>query len=240
MVDGLKIAVCDDEKIFCDKIIQEMYNFFGKLDLTCAAFYDGEKLITAYESGIHFDAVFLDIEMPIKDGMETAKALRNKGFEAPIIFLTSHTEMAMDGYEVSAFRFLSKPIQEDKLQKTLKDLKRELREKKRLMIRYEGEEVVIFVDDILYVEAMNNQVSLVTVGGEYTVRKKISDMEHELKEISDCFVRIHRGYIVNLVHVKKHHGNEIFIMGDHVLPLSRSLVNDFKKQLFQYVRNSAR
>lgn len=233
MVSGLHIAVCDE-------MIQNMYEFFGKLDLLCTAFSDGEKLMTAYEGGTHFDAVFLDIEMPIKDGMETAMELRNKGFEAPIIFLTSHTEMAMDGYEVSAFRFLSKPIKEDKLQKTLWDLKRELREKKRLMIRYEGEEVVIFTDDILYVEAMNNQVSVVTVGGEYTIRKKISDIENELKEISDCFVRIHRGYIVNLFHVKKHHGNEIFITGDKILPLSRSLVNDFKKQLFQYVRNSAR
>ena len=240
MVGGLKIAVCDDEKIFCNEMIKALYEFFGKLDLDCAAFLDGEKLITAYESGTHFDAVFLDIEMPIKDGMETAMELRNKGFEAPIIFLTSHTEMAMDGYEVSAFRFLSKPVKEEKLQKTLRDLKRELREKKRLIIRYEGEEVVIFIDDILYVEAMNNQVSVVTIGGEYTIRKKISDIENELKEISDCFVRIHRGYIVNLFHVKKHHGNEIFITGDHVLPLSRGLVNDFKKQFFQYVRNSAR
>jgi DNA-binding LytR/AlgR family response regulator len=90
------------------------------------------------------------------------------------------------------------------------------------------------------VEARNNQISIVTASQEYIIRKKISDIENELKNLSDCFVRIHRGYIVNLSYVKKHHGNEVFITKDTALPLSRGYVNHFKEQLFEYVRNSAR
>jgi DNA-binding LytR/AlgR family response regulator len=237
---GLNFAVCDDEKIFREELIGMIYDFFGKLEVSCTAFADGEQLMKAYEQGQQFDAIFLDIEMPGRNGMEIAEVLRNIGFVSPIIFLTSHTELAMDGYEVDAFRFLSKPVLEDKLHKTLYHLKEELGGKKRLIIRYEGEELVLLLDDILYVEARNNQISIVTPSEEYTIRKKISDMESELKNLSDCFVRIHRGYIVNLSHVKKHRGNEVFLTGDRVLPLSKGYINHFKEQLFEYVRNSAR
>lgn len=236
----MRIAVCDDEKIFRDEIIEALYRFFGKLDVECVAYEDGCELVKAKEAGGSFDAVFLDIEMTQLDGMAAATALRKNGFEAPIIFLTSHTEMAMEGYEVAAFRFLAKPINQEKMERTLCDLKEALQEKKRLIIRYDGEEMILPVNAICYVEALNNSVSIVTCEKEYTIRKKISDMEKELLEVSDCFVRIHRGYIVNLLHVKKYHGNEVFMTGDARLPLSRGLAKEFKTQLFQYVRNSAR
>lgn len=236
----MKIAVCDDEKIFRDEIIEVLYHFFGKLDLDCVAFEDGYNLVDAYKKGAFFDAIFLDIEMTQLDGMSTADELRKNGYEAPIVFLTSHTEMAMEGYEVAAFRFLAKPINREKMERTLYDLKEELQEKKRLLIRYEGEEVILPMDEICYVEAMNNSVSVVTLNKKYMIRKKISDMEKELLSVSDCFVRIHRGYIVNLLHVKKCHGNEVYMTGDVILPLSRGMIKEFKSQLFQYVRNSAR
>lgn len=236
----MRIAVCDDEKIFRDEIIDALYQFFGKLELDCDGYEDGSNLITAHESGALFDAVFLDIEMPEMDGMETALKLRKDGFTAPIVFLTSHTEMAMDGYEVAAFRFLAKPIKQDKLRKAFSDLKEELQEKNRLLIRYEGEDIILNPDDILYIEAMNNSVSIVLEEEQYMIRRKLSDIEEELNLLSDNFIKIHRGYIVNLSHVKKHRGNEVYMTTDVMLPLSRGMVNTFKERLFQYVRNSAR
>ena len=90
------------------------------------------------------------------DGMSTAVKLRELDIDIPVIFLTSHTEMAMDGYEVSAFRFLGKPVDEDKLNKTLSDLKEKLVGGKHIVIRYDGEDIVVPVDDIVYIEVINN------------------------------------------------------------------------------------
>lgn len=236
----MKIAVCDDEKIFRDEIMEAIYGYFAKLDVECVSFDDGSELVKAYENGMELQAIFLDIEMNGLDGMSAAGILRNAGLDIPIIFLTSHTELAMDGYEVAAFRFLSKPIDQIKLEKTLFDLKEALIVKERLLIRYEGEDVVLFLDDIRYVEAMNNSVAIVLIDREYTIRKKFSEMEKELMELSDNFMRIHRSYIVNLFHVKKHRGNEVYLTGDVTLPLSRGLANEFKEKLFSYVRNTAR
>lgn len=236
----MNIAVCDDEKIFREEIIGALYDYFGKLEINCKEYENGASLLAAFEQGEDIQALFLDIEMPEIDGMATANMLRARGFEAPIIFLTSHTEMAMEGYEVAAFRFLGKPANPEKLEKTLRDLKEELCEKKKLIIRSEGEDVILVLDDICYVEAQNNSVLIKTTAKDYVIRRKIADLEKEMGELSDDFFRVHRGYIVNFAHVKKHVGTDIVLDSGETIPLSRSLVNEFKQRLFAYVRGSVR
>ena len=234
------IAVCDDEKIIREKLTDALYGFFGRLDLTCKEYADGEELLSDIKKGVRPEALFLDIEMPVLDGMSTAVKLRELDIDIPVIFLTSHTEMAMDGYEVAAFRFLGKPVDEDKLYKTLSDLKEKLIGGKHIVIRYEGEDVVVPVDDIVYIEAQNNSIRIVLSKREYTIRGKLADIKKQLSLITDSFYRIHRGYVVNLRHVKKHHSNEVIVSKDTALPLSRSSMADFKIKLLEYVRNSAR
>lgn len=236
----MRIAVCDDESIFREEIIASIKEYYGKLEVTCISCEDGSTLLKEYEKGEGIDAVFLDIEMPVLDGMKTAKQLRKKGYEGPVIFLTSHTEMAMDGYEVTAFRFLAKPVQKEKLIKTLQDLKSLLYEQKKLVIRYEGEDIILAIDNICYIEAMNNYVSIVLEDKEYMVRMKITDIENMLKKHTDTFIKVHRSYIVNLSQVIRHKGREIYVTGGQVLPLSRSMAKLFKEQLIKYIKNSAR
>lgn len=237
-------AVCDDEKVFRKALTDRLYEHFGRLELDCTEFSDGSELIAAFERGEMFDAVFLDIEMKEKDGLETAAFMRRNKIDVPVIFLTSHTEFAMDGYEVAAFRFLKKPLQEEKLCKTLEDLKEELLCKRSILIRSEGDDVVLLVDEILYIEAQNNSVRIVLTGKEdrnreYFTRKKLSDLEKELTELSDAFTRIHRGYLVNLKYVKKNLGTEILLSDQIRLPVSKSYVKEFRERLIEYIRNRA-
>lgn len=236
----MRIAVCDDESIFREEIIASIENYYGKLDVTCISCEDGNILLEEYEKGTEIEAVILDIEMPVLDGMEAARRLRKKGYEGPVIFLTSHTEMAMDGYEVTAFRFLAKPVQEEKLIQALQDLKSLLFGQKKIAIRYEGEDIILAIDNICYIEAMNNSVLIVLEDKEYTVRMKITDIENMLKKHTDTFIKVHRSYIVNLSQVIRHKGKEIYVTGGQVLPLSRSMAKSFKEQLIKYVKNSAR
>ena len=119
----MRIAVCDDEKVFLQMICNKIDSFYKSLDVCCIAFGDGSEIIKAYECGQRFDAVFLDIEMKKLDGMKTAERIRSFSSEVPIIFLTSHTEFAMEGYEVGAMRFLQKPVKNDKLEQALTDIK---------------------------------------------------------------------------------------------------------------------
>lgn len=232
-------AICDDEKIYRDTIIAALYDYFGKLELDCKEYESGDTLVKAYEQGEKIQALFLDIEMPGIDGLKTAEILRNKGLTSPILFLTSHTEMAMEGYEVSAFRFLSKTADVEKQRKAFADLEELLLGTNKLVVKCAGEDVIIDTADICYVEAQNNTVLIKTLDREYQVRRKITDIEKELISLSKTFVRVHRGYIVNLSYVKKHVGNDIILENGDIISLSRNMVNEFKKKLFEYVKNSA-
>lgn len=236
----MKVAICDDEMIFRKEAAAMIVSYFGVLETSCEEYPDGSLLLSAVERGKRWDVIFLDIEMSDLNGMKTAEKIRECGIDTPIIFLTSHTEFAMEGYEVSAFRFLEKPIQPEKMKKTLADLEKYLSSGKRIFIRYEGEDVVLPVKNIIYAEAQNNSVEIVLTGQIYRIRKKLSVFEKELSEVSGDFFRVHRGYLINLKHVKKSLGKEVILTGDVSVPVSRSLSKEFKERLFQYVRESAR
>lgn len=236
----MRIAVCDDEKYFRDTMIEEIDAFYQSLDVLCLPFESGGELIIAFEKGQRFDAVFLDIEMPAPDGMETAKRLHEFSPELPVIFLTSHTELAMDGYEVGAFRFLQKPLVEEKLTQALGDIKQLCAAKKTVCIKDNGAEHFLSPDDIIYAEADNNSVRFITAEKEYKVRMKLSEAIKLLDDVSDSFCRIHRSVIVNLSHIVSRSDKEVRLGSGALLPVSRSCGDELKKRLMEYVRLSAR
>lgn len=236
----MRIAVCDDEKYFRDMICEAINAFYNSLDVLCLPFENGSVLISAFEKGQRFDAVFLDIEMPSPDGMETAKRLHEFSRELPVIFLTSHTELAMDGYEAGAFRFLQKPVVQAKLEQALKDIKQLCGTKKTVCIKEGGAEFFISPDSIIYAEADNNEVHFVTSEKDFHTRMKLTDAISMLDSSSDSFCRIHRSVIVNLSHIVSRSDKEVRLDSGTALPVSRSYSDELKKRLMDYVRMNAR
>ncbi|MCR5121953.1 MAG: LytTR family DNA-binding domain-containing protein [Ruminococcus sp.] len=236
----MRIAVCDDERFFRDTLCEAVDSFYQSLDVLCLPFESGAGLIAAFEKGQRFDAVFLDIEMPPPDGMETARRLHEFSPELPVIFLTSHTELAMDGYEVGAFRFLQKPVIGEKLTQALKDITKLCGRKKTVRIRENGEEHYISPDDIICAEADNNSVRFVTAAREYHMRIKITEALAVLDAASDSFCRVHRSVIVNLAHIISRSEREVRLDSGSVLPVSKSYADELKKRLMEYIRLNAR
>lgn len=236
----MKIAVCDDEKYFRDMICEEINTFYNSLDVLCSGYENGSALISAFERGQRFDAVFLDIEMPPPDGMETAKRLHGFSPDLPVIFLTSHTELAMDGYEVGAFRFLQKPVISEKLMQALKDIRQLTMKTKTVCIRSEGEEYYISPDSIIYAEADNNTVRFITSEREYKMRMKLTEAMKLLESVSDNYCRIHRSLIVNLSHIVSRTEKEVTLDSGTILPVSKSYCEELKKRLMDYIRLNAR
>ena len=144
----MRIAIVDDEIVFRKQITEKIASLYGREDVSCFHYSDGAELIRSFENGFEPDAVFLDIEMKELDGMSTARKIRDFNKEVPIVFTTSHTEMALDGYEVDAFRFLSKPIDEEKLRKTLTDLEKLLKVDNKIVLRQDGEELIFKISEL--------------------------------------------------------------------------------------------
>lgn len=235
----MRIAVCDDEEKFRvqEKVLID--KLAGSLDVIVDEYEDGRKLLEAFDRN-PYDVLFLDIEMPAMDGITLAKKLRERSDSIYIVFLTGHVEYALEGYEVNALRYLTKPVQEDKLREVLRFVMDKSTSKRQLMIKVEGEEMLINVSDIVYLEAQNQYVMIYTADEEYLVRYNIGDFEEQLK--NDGFFRIHRGYLISLAKVKKLVKSEVLMEMDEEersLPVSRSNVKPLKEALYAYVENSA-
>ncbi|MCR5103930.1 MAG: LytTR family DNA-binding domain-containing protein [Eubacterium sp.] len=235
----MRIAVCDDEEKFRMQAKEMIDKLAGSLDVIVDAYSDGRKLLEAFDKK-PYDVLFLDIEMPVMDGITLAKKLRERSDSIYIVFLTGHVEYALEGYEVNALRYLTKPVQEAKLSEVLRFVMDKNVSKRQLMIKEDGDETLINVSDIFYMEAQNQYVMIYTTGGEHLIRYNIGDFEAELK--NDDFFRIHRGYLVSLAKVKKLVKSEVVIEGmngELKLPVSRSNIKPLKEALYKYVEQEA-
>ena len=232
----MRIAVCDDEERFRLDIKKHIDQIYNSLDVVVDSFSGGRELLAAFETR-PYDLVFLDIEMPEMDGITLAKKLRVCSEKVFIVFLTGHVEYALEGYEVNALRYLTKPVQDDKLREVLRYVSDKMVEKKQILIKVDGEEHLIDVSDILYFEAQNQYIMIYTTDADYLVRYNLSDYENELK--ADGFFRTHRGYLVSLGKVKKIGKNEVIMEGNVTVPVSRSMMPKLKDALYAYVEGSA-
>lgn len=231
----MKIAVCDDERAFAARLKGMIDSYYRTADCGVYVFTSANQLIDEIcGAPDKFAAVFLDIEMPEINGLEAAATIRQMSAGIEIIFLTSHTEFAMEGYEVNALRFLAKPIIEEKLHEALALLDKSTANGRCIVIAEGGSRILVKQADVIYIRAENVYLKIVTTGQSYLHRQKLADIESELD--SGRFVRIHRSYIVNLAHVKSYNGRSVIMTDGAELPLSRSCEKKFKDAVMIYLR----
>ncbi|MDY6339067.1 MAG: LytTR family DNA-binding domain-containing protein [Saccharofermentans sp.] len=232
----MRIAICDDEERYRIELKTILNKLLINADLNIDTFDDGNILADAFAAS-PYDLVFLDIEMPALDGITLAKKIRSRSENVFIVFLTSHIEYALEGYEVNALRYLTKPVDIEKLKEVIRYVQEKQGSSRQIIIKEDGEEILIDINDVIYMESMNQNVRIVTAGGEHVIRYNISDFEDQLK--NDGFFRIHRGYLISLSKVKKLSGNDVILDGGETLPVSRSNVKPLKEALYTYVEGTA-
>lgn len=116
----VKIAICDDEKALCETLQQKIEILCKNSGVVCqiSAFDSGDKLLALPAEKVP-DILFLDIQMPGKNGMQTAKELRNKNRNMILIFVTALSEYVYEAFDVNAFHYLVKPFDDEKLRGVL-------------------------------------------------------------------------------------------------------------------------
>jgi DNA-binding LytR/AlgR family response regulator len=232
---AVRIAICDDEVNF-QKVLQEkLEKYYGILEVEIEAFCSGMDFVDRFmKHPLEFQMIFMDIEMPGLNGIETSKRIREINQSIPIILLTSHTEMAMEGYEVDAFRFIDKPLRTERLVKALHDF-----DNLRLLdskIELQDQERTILVNwmDIQHVQSENVYINVYMENTKYLIRKKLSDIEEQMPK--QVFYKPHRSYLINLGFVKYFDGRKIMMKNGNEIPLSRGKRNEFKILMMNYLR----
>ena len=150
------------------------------------------------------------------NGMDTARKIRENDDDVEIIFMTSFAEFMQDGYEVRAYRYLLKPINENKIMKhitpCIKDIMRKRSNYITLNIRNYIDRVKI--DSILYIETNRPNVLIYTNDNMYSIKMSMSKIEKTLKDSG--FFRCHASYMINLSKVESMYGNTVTVGGKDI------------------------
>ncbi len=238
MADTVKIAVCDDEK----NIRTYLVSLIRKQGAECSIVEyasAGEYLA----DGKEHDLVFLDIEMGGSgaelDGMGLARHIRGMDVcrQPIIIFVTGYEKYVYDAFDVGAFQYLVKPVDEQKFAEVFgravgQAISEEEQRKKKLVIQYAGEGRAIPLNDIYYMESQNHNIVLFLKSGKLEYYGKIGDLEEEL---AGQFYRIHRGYLINLFHVEGYDKTEVRMANGDKLLLSRYKYDGFVQAYIDYI-----
>ena len=232
----LHIAVCDDEPIDRQQASTLAAAIMEAERLACSVstFESATALLTAIQDGAQFHILLLDVMMEGLDGMELAAALRKLGDGTAIIFISSNRDMALRGYEVSAARYLAKPLQAERLREALLYCYKTFCEKKEILLPTAKGQRRIPLSDILYVEAMERVTKLALTDRLEEVSMKFSHLSALLPERQ--FVLCHRSYLVNLEHTAYIRSRDLELTTGEVLPVSRYRVDDLQKQFVAYLR----
>ena len=244
MTDTVKIAVCDDEK----NIRAYLVSLIKKQDIECKIM-EYESADKYLSDGREYDLLFLDIEMGGSgvgmDGMELARNIRavDIGRQPIIVFVTGYEKYVYDAFDVGAFQYLVKPVDEQKFAEVFSRAVGQIaseaeKRRKKLVIPYAGGSKSISFHDIYYMESQNHNIVLYLKSGNSACTSrleyygKIGDLE---KELAGQFYRIHRGYLINLFHVESYDRTEVRMANGDKLLLSRYKYDGFVQAYMEYI-----
>ncbi|MCM1044326.1 MAG: LytTR family DNA-binding domain-containing protein [Candidatus Gastranaerophilales bacterium] len=227
----IQAAVCDDEPVFRSHIRELLAadSIKNGYDLCVKEYADGSELLSSFEKGQTMDILFLDIRMKQKDGMETARILREKGCNCLIIFLTSLSEYMQKGYEVKAFRYLLKEQADSELEGVMRECRRELASDGFFVFSCEHKNYSVRKTDILYLESSKRLILLHTMGEVFRFYQKLDNLEKELAQ--DGFLRCHRSFLVRESCVKGWKEDELWLENGERIPISRSYEKEVNRRL---------
>jgi two-component system LytT family response regulator len=223
----IKCVVVDDEPLARSVIERYIVQTPGmQLLQSCANAVEAYIALEKQE----VDLLFLDIRMPVVNGMEFFRKLTAR---PAVIFTTAFAEFAADSYELDAVDYLLKPVTFQRFKKSL-DKYGKLNqdqpdgEKDYLFIKLEGRLKKLLHKDIIYAESMKDYLKMVTAARSYVTHLSMKALVELLPPA--MFVRVHRSYIVNLNYVEVVGKKEIEMAGVKI-PVGenyRLIVKDLK------------
>lgn len=235
----LHIAICDDEERDLKKLEKLILEYADNNDIMCKvfAFSDGVDLLTEKKK---FDLVFLDIEMPGMNGIETAQKIREQDMSVPIVYITSYSKYWRSAYKVHAFDFISKPYDVKDIQEVFRDFFNMVKESESRVIPINTDKGVVYqnVEEICYLLIEQRKTILVgTLYSEYTATEFLSDLKEKID--SDQFFLTHRSCLVNLKYVNNLSKNDGVIMKDGTwLPLAQRKQMYFMYAMSRFMRKN--
>lgn len=237
----IRIALCDDNKEDMLQLHQKIIEWYREnsknQSVSITEYSDSVYLSSVIDAGDSHDVFFLDVEMPKVDGFQLADKIRNKLPAAIIVFLTSHSELAPDGYKFRALRYVSKLVLSQKLPEALEAAQKEFSalESGYLVVPHYTDALRIPYNEILYVQHILRSSQI------YTLRQGVIKDNRGLKTIYSVigdkrFIYIDRSTFVNIDFIRELKGNEIILRTGESLAISRPMLANVKETIVRMWR----
>ena len=204
----LEILIADDNegmRLVLKKVVESCgHKVVGEAENGTAALELVERLSP--------QVVFLDIEMPELDGVETAKRIQDFNPRICSVFITAHDEFRKEAFEIYAFDYLVKPFEIERVKKTLRRIEQiasgnlpqqmtSRRRTEKLMLRHKDGVSLLDAREIVLIQRENRSTAIYTTGEKHVSSETLSEIEQRLP--GGNFFRCHKSYIINVERITK-------------------------------------
>lgn len=230
----LKVIAVDDEPL----AINILKNYILKVkELQLVKTFSNAMDASSFLRDTDVDIMFLDINMPMLDGLEFLETLHKKPF---VIMTTAHEEHALKSFELEAIDYLVKPISLPRFLKSidrviglkqgsLKASDNNTKEKPSIFVKVDKKKLQkIFLDEIMVVESLKDYIRIITPTSKFIIHSTLSSFTDDLP--SNQFLRIHRSYTIAIDKVSVVEGNSVEVGGLRYT-IGRSYLNDAKSRI---------
>ena len=230
---NIKCLIVDDEPL----AINVIKNYLQKIeDVELIDTFDNAIDGLNFLNNHNVDVLFLDINMPVLDGLDFIKSLE----KPPLTIITSaHHEFAIDTYELDVLDYLIKPIEFPRFMKAINKVNRRLginkdsqsntKEREYIFLKVDKKKLKkIFLDEILIIEALKDYLKINTTTEKYIIHNTLSSFTEQLP--SRNFIRIHRSYTIAIDKIDTVEGNSVVIDGLRYV-IGRSYLDKVKDQI---------
>lgn len=230
---NLRAIVIDDEPL----AINVLKNYIQQVkELTLVEIFSNAIDASSFLRDNEVDIMFLDINMPMVDGLEFLGTLHTKPF---VVMTTAHEEHALKSFELEAIDYLVKPISMPRFLKSVDRIiglkqvavnrSSSSSEKPSIFVKVDKKKLQkIFLDEIMVVESLKDYIRIITPTSKYIIHSTLSSFTDDLP--SDQFLRIHRSYTIAIDKVSVVEGNSVEVGGIRYT-IGRSYLNEAKSRI---------
>lgn len=230
----MNIAICDDNAQY----IRTIEDYIGKLNnkgLEYDIYYSGEKLLASLKNDTGYDAILLDMEMSGLDGIKTADRIRLTDKHVIIVFVTSHTKYMQESFRCAPFRFLIKPLKFEDFKKVCEEIRAKLDDEPETFVFFENKKRTrVFASEIVFLECSAHSIFVhMRDGIVHKIRKSMDELLNAVPK--STFVRVHRGFVVNLFYIYKISDTSVTMhCYDKTIPIGRTYAKNLEDAFLNF------
>ncbi len=229
----LKCLIIDDEPLAIDVV----KNFLAQInDIELVKTFDNAIDGMNFLKDNKIDLIFLDINMPLLDGISFLESIDQKPL---VIIISAHEEFAVKTYELDVLDYLMKPISFPRFMKSIQKVYKTLNVQKTtsygssdrpyIFVKIDKKKMQkIYLDEILVIECLKDYLKIITQTNKYIIHQTLSSFTGLLP--SKNFIRIHRSYTIAIDKIDTIEGNSVEIAGIRYM-IGRTYTNEVKGKI---------